>query len=169
MCHQGRYNEAIPYFTETEELFPTFDYAAQSLYALASISEMNNDFTGAIEYYEKIERKYPYSNVIVASLVRNANDKLLLRNPQSALLYIQKAESTHRRINNKFDSDDTTLITRPYQKQDFNDNYLENILYLKGEAYNQVERYDIAIANFDELKKTYPNSSLMDFVNMGLG
>jgi len=160
----------VPIFEQVEKDYPNLEYAAQALFALGSISEMSNDYLGAISYYERIEREYPYSNVIVTSLVRHANDKLLLRNPQSAMLYIQKAETTQRKINNKFDVDkDSISNDKPYQKQDFNDNYNENIFYLKGEANNQIERYDAAISNFQEVLLFYPNSELLDFVNMGMG
>jgi TolA-binding protein len=173
MCHQGKYVEAVPYFVETQKSFPDFEYAAQSLYALGSIDEMDKNYSGAIEHYEQIENEYPYSNVILAALIRNANDKLLLRNPQSALLYIQKAESTHNNIMERRDplKDETNKNTNPkqYQKQDFNEHYGENILYLKGEAYNQIERYELAIVNFEEILRAYPKSELLDFVNMGIG
>jgi tetratricopeptide (TPR) repeat protein len=174
MCHQGKYLEAIPYFVETQKNFPDFEYAAQSLYALGSIAEMNKEYASAIEYYEKIETEYPYSNVILAALVRNANDKLLLRNPHSALLYIQKTESTYHNIITKkretnTDETDNNTNTKQSQKQDFNDHYSENILYLKGEAYNQIERYDLAISHFEEVLRAYPKSELLDFVNMGIG
>ena len=160
----------MPIFNQVQSEFPDLEYAAQAIFALGSIAEMHNDFAGAIVYYEQIEKEYPYSNVIVASLVRNANDKLLLRNPQSALLYIQKAESTQRRVLNRFSVEDGELpAAKPYQKQDFNDHFDENILYLKGEALNQVERYDAAITNFQELINTFPKTELLDFANMGLG
>ena len=163
LCQQGKYLDAIPHFAETQKSFPNLKYAAQSLYALGSIAEMDKNYEKAIGYYEQIEMDYPYSNVIIASLVRNANDRLLLRNPQAALLYIQRAENGYRRIAT---GDSVGLL---YEKQDFNDNYLENIEYLQGEAYNQIEQYDQAIKNFNEVVTSYPKSELMDFVNMGIG
>ncbi|MCL2038886.1 MAG: tetratricopeptide repeat protein [Bacteroidetes bacterium] len=163
LCQQGKYLDAIPYFTESQKNFPNYIYAAQSLYALGSIAEMDKDYEKAISYYNRIESEYPYSNVILASLIRNANDRLLLRNPQSALIYIQRAENIYRKIIMK---DSVGML---YAKQDFNENYLENIEYLQGEAYNQVAQYDQAIKHFNEVVNSYPKSNLMDFVNMGIG
>jgi len=42
-------------------------------------------------------------------------------------------------------------------------------LYLKGEAFNQVENYEQAILSFELLVKAYPKSDLVDLANMGLG
>ena len=163
LCLQGRYLDAIAYFTEAQKSFPNLVYAAQSLYGLGSIAEMDKDYDKAIIYYNRIENEYPYSNVILASLIRNANDKLLLRNPQAALLYIQRADNIYRRIVKK---DSVGVL---YAKQDFNEGYLENVEYLQGEAYNQVGQYDQAIKYFNEIVHSYPKSDLMDFVNMGIG
>ena len=163
LCQQGKYLEAKQYFEDAQKNFPNSIYAPQSLYALGSIAEMDKEYDKAISHYNKIENEYPYSNVIIASLVRNANDRLLLRNPQSALLYIQRAENIYKRIN----ANDS--IGMLYAKQDFNEQYLENIEYLQGETYNQIGQYDQAIKHFEVITNSYPKSDLMDFVNMGIG
>lgn len=162
LSHQGKYLEAIPFFDSTYKNYPDKLYAAQSIYALATIAEMDKDYNKAIKYYELLQNDYKYSNVIIASLIRNANDDLLVRNPQSALLNIQKAENAYQHIVAK---DSIGLL---YSKQDFNEKYNENVLYLKGEALNQVKNYDQAILTFSELINTYPNTNLIDLANMGL-
>ena len=163
LCQQGKYLDAIPYFSETQKNFPNLVYAAQSLYALGSIAEMDKDYEKAITYYNRIESEYPYSNVNIASLIRSANDRLILRNPQTAMLYIQRADNIYKRIAMR---DSIGLL---YDKQDFNENYLENIDYLQGEAYNQIGQYDQAIKHFNEVVNSYPKSDLINFANMGIG
>ena len=164
LSQQGKYIEAIPYFDSTYKNYPYKQYAAQSIFALGSIAEMDKDFEKAIKYYEQIQNDYKYSNVILASLVRHANDNLLLRNPQAALLSIQRAENVYNQYINNKDS-----IGKLYAKQDFNANFKENVLYLKGEALNQVGNYEQAIIAFEELIRSYPKSYLVDLSNMGLG
>jgi TolA-binding protein len=160
---QGKYIEAIPYFDSTHKNNPHKQYAAQAIFALGSIAEMDKDYEKAIKYYEQIQSDYRFSNVILTSLVRNANCNLMLRTPQAALMSIQRAENAHQQILNR-DS-----IGRLYAKQDFNKNFNENVLYLKGEAFNQVENYEQAVLSFEQLIKNYPNSDLVDLANMGLG
>jgi len=159
LAQQGKYIEAKPFFDSTYLNYPNGIYAAQAIFALGSIEEMDKNFENAIKFYEQIQNNYRFSNVILAALVRNANCNLLLRNPQPALMNIQRAENTFQQINSR-DS---------VAKQDFNENFNENVLYLKGETFNQLENFDQAIQSFDQLIKTYPNSYLLDFANSGLG
>ena len=163
LAQQGKYIEAIPFFEATHTNSPEGQYAAQAIFALGTIAEMDKDYEKAIRYYEQIQSNHRFSNVILAALVRHSNDNLLLRNPQAALISIQRAENIYQSIKN---NDSTGKL---YAKQDFNENFAESVLYLKGEALNQVGNYEQAIRNFEDLIRLYPKSDLVDLANMGLG
>jgi TolA-binding protein len=173
LCHQGRYVEAVPYFSAaykdtTKMSSVTGKYAAQSVYALGTIAEMDKEYSKAIGYYKLLQEEYPYSNASLASLIRNANDELLLREPQRALLLLQKVESIHQHI----EMNDS--IGKLYVQQDFIDAYTEDVMYLKGESFNQLGNYDQAIIILNDLVKYYAerndrNGLLLNDAYMGLG
>ncbi len=163
LSHQGRYLDAIPYFETASKNFADGIYTPSSIYALGTIAEMNKDYNKAMGFYDMLYSDYRYSQVIVAAFLRNANDALLLRNPQAAMLSIERAENAMAHINAK-DS-----IGALYAEQDYYDKSKENVIYLKGEALNQTNNFDQAIEIFDSFIKKYSQSELIDHVYMGLG
>jgi tol-pal system protein YbgF len=163
MSHQGKYLDAVSYFERCYKDFSGGIYQAQSLYALGTIAEINNDYEKSIEYFTKIQDEFPYSSVVVVAMIRTANDALLLRNPQKALLHIYRAEQSVAHIQAQ-DS-----IGNKYMPQDYFENAAESIEYLKGEIYNQTANFDKTIAVLNNFATKYPNSKLKDYVYMALG
>lgn len=168
ICQQSRYYDAIPYFqrtfmSETDDNLSNYEYAAQAIYALGVIAEMNSDLPLANKHWLMLDSHYRYSNVSVPSYLRYANDNLLLRNPKNAIMSLQKADNAMFHINEK---DSIGLL---YRQQEFNANFKENSLYLKAEASNGLQQYSQSIPIFQELISSFPNSSLLPNAYMGIG
>ena len=163
LSHQGNYFEATKYFTKCYQDFSDGEYSPFSLYALGTIEEINHEYSKAINYYNQLQENFKYSCLSTASMVRSANDALLLRNPHQATYFITRAEN----ILSIIETNDS--LSKIYEPQVYIDNTKENIIYLKGEICNQLGNYKQTINILQNFNNTYPNSTLINHVNMALG
>ncbi len=163
LAQRGKYREAKKYFQECYSQYPNGEFADDALFALGMSSEVSREYDVAIGYFRTIEKKYPFSNTVLISMLREVNDNLILRKPSSALITIENANVIVRHIQQK---DSLGLL---YKKQSYFEKIPEELLYLRGEAYNQSQNYEQAAAFFHGFLETFTSSYLTGYVRLGYG
>ena len=163
LSQQGKYQDAEPIYSECFQKYPNEDYADDALYSLGLIAETNGRHEIASNYYNTIAKKYPYTNTFVASRIREANNKLILRNPSSSIIIIENAENKLSHIRDK---DSIGLL---YEEQSFSELASEDIQYLRVEAYNLSGNFDEAVAVAKGFLETFAQSRLTNYVRLGAG
>ncbi len=163
LCQKGKYRDAKPLFEECFVKYGDYQYADDALYSLGLIEETDQNYELAINYYNTLAKKYPHSNVYIASRVREINNKLVLRRPYKALDVLENAQNalSHILIGDS--------IGGLYPKQDYIEAAGEELQYLEGEAYNVAGKYNQAVLSFDTFLGTYGNSSHEGRVKLALG
>jgi tol-pal system protein YbgF len=126
--------------------------ADDALYFLGLIAEMKGEEESAIGYYKTLQRQYPYSNLLLASKIREASNYIVLRQDSQALLALDNAENTFRRIRNR---DSLGLLFAP---QDYCEDIEERIKFLRAEALMVAARYEDAIATYNQFLEEFPTS-----------
>lgn len=162
-AQQGKYQDAQPIFESCYRTYPEGEYADESLFSLGLIAELNRDFEIAVNYFRTAATKYPFSNVFIASKIRESNNNLVLRRPAPALLSLEEAEKVYWKIKTN-DS-----IAKVYQEQSYTGHAAEEILYLKGEAYNIAGKYTQAHSIFQSFLGSYSYSMLTNYARLGAG
>lgn len=160
---QGKHFEAIAPLEECVTKFPDYTFADDALYTLGLIAEINRKYETAIEYFNQISSRYPFSNTFIASRLRCANNHLIIRQSAAALLQLQSAEVAANHIS----AGDS--IGSLYEKQSYFDDARESIVYLRGEAHNLAGNYNQALIMFTAFLETYANSKYINFVRLGAG
>ena len=161
LAQRGKYDEARKYFEECISLYSEGEYADDALFALGMSAEVSREYDRAIRYFNTILEKYPYSNSVLIAMLRLVNDDLILRKTPNALITIENANVIIKHIQAQ-DS-----IGRRYEKQSYFDRIPEELLYLRGEAYNQAENYEQAAAFFHGFLETFTDSYLTGYVRLG--
>jgi tol-pal system protein YbgF len=150
------FNECVTYYRKGP-------YTDDALFALGLTEEMRNRFKIALTYYKTIEANHPYSNMIVASKIREVNNYIMLRDPSEALVTADKAGRIITSINTKDSSGSL------YEPQSYFETAAEELLYMKGEAYNIAANYSKAIETFREFLATYKQSAILNLVRLSNG
>ena len=161
LSQRGKYQEAQQYFEECYRNYPKGKFADDALFALGMGAEVNRHFDEALTYFRTLQKSYPYSNSFIASRVREINDNLILRDPVSALVTIESTDQILKRIK----SGDSIGIL--YEPQSFSDKASEEIMYLKGEAYNLSGNFTQAASFFKGFLETFTQSDLINYVRLG--
>ncbi len=162
-CQQGKYQEAKPLFEECFRIYPEQEYADDALYLLGVSEEINRNFEIAINYYNTIAKKYPYRNTYMASRIREVNNKLILREPYTALDILENVKSTAVKISTQ-DS-----IGTMFEPQSYINNAEADLQYLSGEALNIAGKYEQALIEFKTFLDNYSNPELDEYVRLGSG
>ena len=162
-AQQGKYQDAQPIFESCYRSYPDGEYADDALFALGLISEINRDFEIAVNYFRTGATKYPYSNIFISSKIREANNNLILRRPAPALISLENAEKVY------WDIKTNDSISTLFEKQSYAENAAEEIIYLKGEAYNIAGKYTQAHSIFQSFLGSYSNSKLTNYARLGAG
>lgn len=162
-CQQGKYQEAKPLFEECFRIYPEQKYADDALYFLGVSEEINRNFEIAINYYNTIAKKYPYRNTYLASRIREVNNKLILREPFTALDILENVKSTAVKISMQ-DS-----MGKLYETQSYINNAEADLQYLSGEALNIAGKYEQALIEFKTFLDNYSNPELNEYVRLGSG
>lgn len=163
LSHQGRHQEALPVFLSTAVEFPDKEHADDSYYYIGRIHEINRNHDSALYYFRQVTKKYPKGNFILSSLIREANNNLMLRQPSSALIAVERAENIAEHIKLQ----DSVSLT--FEKQMFHENSFEKLSYLKGEAYNIGGNYNAAVTVYQNFIKDYPDSPWIYYGRLGYG
>jgi len=163
LASQGKQLDALPIFEIVVKDYSIGEFADDAQYAIATIHEINRDYTSAIANYRKLQKEFEYRNTLLASYIREANNHIILRDFRSALLSIERAETINRIIKSKNE------IGKRYEPQSYAENIVENLLYLRGEAYNMGSNFPLAVSSFEDLLKRFPNSYLRPQALLGAG
>lgn len=163
LAQQGMYEEAAEPMTECADRYPANRYADDAIFFLGQFEEINRNNLAAIEYFTRAARDYPTSNVLLASRIRNAQNHVILRNPTLALAELENAETC---LNEIAASDPEFPV---YEPQTYADNAAEETLILRGDAHNLGGRYEQALASFNALLGSYPESKLTPRAHLGAG
>lgn len=163
LSQQGKHIDAVPVFTDCYKKYPDGIFADDALYALGRSSELNSQYYQAIDLYGQVVDNYRYSNSLVASSIRLANNFLTLRKPQEALVKLDRVEKNYDHI------EEQDSIGKLYEKQLYMDEPRQNIIYLKAEAYNLMGNYSKALGYFQVVIQSYPESKIIDHAKLGAG
>lgn len=161
LAYYGKNIESEQVLTECLNKYPNGEFADDAIFAIAQVSEFKADYEKAISLYKKIRLEYPTSNLYISSLIREANNYLLLRNYNSALLTLERAETIFNSIKEK---DSIGII---YQNQTYADNHIENITYLRAEANNQARNFEKSLMYYKAFAGTFFDSPLINHVRLG--
>jgi len=159
---QGRYFESIPSFKQLITNLPTSQLVDDSYFAIALVYEKNMEYDSAIANYNQIINNYPYSNSILSSIIRSANNYIMTRRASRALFDLENAISIYGHIQ----ANDS--IGQLYEPQTYINYTIDEISYLKGEAYNIVGNYDQAIAEMTAFLETYSDTKLRSYFLYGI-
>lgn len=163
MSQRGEYDDAQPLFEECYRKYPNGKYSDDALFSLGLIAEMNRQYDNSLTYFRTVSKSHPYSNCLIASKIREVNNNLILRDPSSALMTLENADNLWRKLISK-----DTAFAR-YETQSYVEHASEELLYLKGEAYNIQKNYDKALVVFESFLSTFTESHLIDYVRLGAG
>lgn len=161
LSHLGKYQESRPVFSECYRKYPEGEFADDALYVLGVNSEVNRQYEAAVGYYRAVAMKYEYSNSFIASRLREADNKIILRDPAGATVAIESAQSALKHIREQ-DS-----IGSLYEPQTYVDNPLESFFYLRGEAALLYEQYEKALSLFESYLSTFFDSPTADRAKLG--
>jgi len=126
--------------------------ADDALYFLGLIAEKKGEEENAIGYYKTLQRQYPYSNLYLASKIREASNYIVLRQDSQALLALDNAENTYQKVRKK---DSLGLL---YEPQDYCEDFEERIKFLRAEALMVASRFEEAIGTYNCFLDEYPSS-----------
>ncbi|MES2764842.1 MAG: tetratricopeptide repeat protein [Bacteroidota bacterium] len=162
LSQQGKYEDAAPYFERAFKNYPDEKYADDAVFALGQIAELSNEPQRAVYYFKNVRTNYARRNTVVASLIREAQNNLILRDAGAALVSLSEASNVLKTL-----SSEDSLKT--YEAQSFTENAAEEVLYLQGEAYNLAGQFDRSLAVFKELLQQYPESRFKNQANLSAG
>lgn len=158
-----RKDDAIETLQKCANVYPEGEFSDDAIFAYGQLYEQKNENEKAIAAFKKVRIEYPRTNVYIASLIREANNNLLLRKYQDALLVLERANFAAQSIANQ-DS-----IGLQYETQTNFENPQEAILYLRGEASNLAGNYDQALMYFETFLNTFFGSNLEYKSKLGAG
>lgn len=163
MTKTGEYTEALPALEQCYSEFPEMPLADDAVYLSGQIHEFLRNYAQAADFYERLRKEYPYSNLVVSSGIREANNRLILRQHGSAMLALENIQNILNKISAKNDEN------KRYPEQDNAANAREEILYLRGEALNIGGNYARALTIFDSFLETFYESKFKNYARLAAG
>lgn len=159
----GKLNDAKETLQKCAEVYRNGELSDDAIFAYGQLFEQEYENEKAIAAFKKVRIEYPKTNVYIASLIREANNYLMLRKYPDALLVLERANFAAESIR-KQDS-----VGKEYEKQTNFENPQEAILYLRGEASNLAGNYDQALLYFETFLNTFFSSPLESKSKLGAG
>lgn len=150
----GKHDEARIQFELCASKYPSELYADDAIFGLGYIAESNRHNEEAIKYFSSIRQKYNRRNTHISSLIRAASNELRERDFSSAIHLIENADNAFSHVQS------SDSIGKLFEPQTSIEHAGEEILYLRGQAYNLAGRYDSALSVFTEFTRMYPSSAL---------
>lgn len=160
---QGRYYESIPSFKQIITETPKSDLVSDAYFAIALVYERNQDYDSAIVNFNHIINEYQYSSAVLSSAIRSANNHILLLKASRALFDLETAANIYNHIQMQ-DS-----IGKLYAPQKYTNYSIDEISYMKGEAYNIIGNYPQAISEMNAFMETYSDTKLRTYFLYGIG
>ncbi len=174
----GKESEAQSQFLFCTREYPQGDYADDALFFRARRAETDGDYEQAIGLYARLIKTYPNRNTRLASQIRLAQNQLVMRRSAEALVSIDNAQLTIGNAKNSLNVDNVSIGKADknypisvvnYQSDSYVDHPAEQVLYLRGEAYNQNGRFDEGLKAFATLIEQYPKSPMLLRARLGAG
>lgn len=162
LAQEGKFEEAKEHLIGCYERFPINPLADDALFTLGQIAESDKNNAKAVEYYQRISTFYGKRNLVVAARIRAAHNFLALRKGNSALAEVEGGNATLKAIK----ADSTHQI---FEAQSFAEFAPEQLLYLRGESYNQIGKYDLGLESFENFLTYYQKSPLVNRAHLGAG
>lgn len=159
----NRLSNAKETLQKCAEVYPEGEFSDDAIYAYGQLYEQEFENEKAIAAFKKVRIEYPRTNVYIASLIREANNYLILRKYPDALLVLERANFAAQRIM------DQDSVGKEYEKQTNFENPQEAILYLRGEASNLAGNYSQALMYFETFQSTFFGSPLEYKSKLGAG
>jgi outer membrane assembly lipoprotein YfiO len=159
----GKRDDAILTLQQCASVYPEGQLSDDAIFAYGQLYEQEGESEKAIAAFKRVRIEYPRTNVYVASLIREANNYLLLRKYPDALLVLERANFATQSI---LEQDS---VGKSFEKQTNFDNPQEAILYLRGEASNLAGNYDQALMYFETFLNTFFGSALEHKSKLGAG
>jgi TolA-binding protein len=150
----GKHDDARVQFELCVSKYPTNIYADDAIYGLGYIAESNRHTGEAIKYFSSIRQKYNRRNSHISSLIRAASNELRERDFSSGLMLIESAENALYHVQS------SDSIGKLFEPQTAIEHANEEILYLRGQAYNLATQYDSAVSVLTEFSQKFPVSPL---------
>ncbi|MBC8125247.1 MAG: tetratricopeptide repeat protein, partial [Candidatus Kapabacteria bacterium] len=154
----GQFAEARDVFGASIKTDSLGEYAAYSHYAMGQIYERNADVHQAIGSFDLVRTRYPASNVVVASRIREAVNLITLRKPERALDVLTGIDV----LLNEKDVDRTV-------KQVDVDHANEEVALVRAEAYTLRRNYQEALDSCESFITRYPFSPYRWHVHLHAG
>lgn len=144
--------------------FPEHYLADDALFYDGLVHENNNDVINAIAIFARYRSNYPKRNNTVASCIREAQNRLKRRQAAMSLVILENGESSRQQS-----ITDEQRKESLFEVQTNAEHAAEEILFLRGEAYNQLRRYEDALTAYKQLLNDYPTTHLSSQVRLGIG
>ncbi|MBK7985999.1 MAG: tetratricopeptide repeat protein [Ignavibacteria bacterium] len=160
----GLYDSASVSYKECYTQYPKNAIADDALFYDGLLQENSNEPVNALALFSKYRTDYSLRNNVVAASVREAQNRLKRRQSTLALVVLESAESARK---NSINEESRELSG--YEIQTNADNAGEEIVFLRGEAYNLLERYDDALLSYNQFLQDYPHSPVVHQARLGAG
>lgn len=144
--------------------FPEHYLADDALFydGLAAIN--NNDALSGIALFSKYKSNYPKRNNLVAANIREAQNRLRRRQAAMTLVILENAESARQQS----ETEELRQISG-YELQTHAETASEEIVFLRGEALSQLQRFEDALSAYRQLLQMNPRSALSHQAHLGAG
>ncbi len=154
----GQYKEALVAFQSCVDADSSGQFAPYAFYATGQLRDHNGDLRQAINSYAIVRTRYPLSNVVVASRVREAIDLVALRKPERALDVLVGLETVIARR-------PTELVPEQIDAETAG----EEMSLIRAEAHTLRGRYNEAYDSCAAFLQRYPTSNYRWFVHLHAG
>lgn len=160
----GLYDSASASYKLCFTMYPKHHIADDALFYDGLLYENSNDPVNALTTFSKYRTDYPKRNNVIAAGVREAQNRLKRRQSALALVVLESAESARKNSANEESREQSG-----YEEQTNAENAAEEIVFLRGEAYNLLARYDDALLSYNQFLQEYPRSALVHQARLGAG
>lgn len=159
----GEYNQAIKKFQQLVKKFPDSPYAAKSQFSIGLAYEQKGNITKALEEYQKVADKFPYSSEEVMKVIEaeyRLGNLILERKGEDLWLKVSTFEGNCERAAKVFDQ---AIKISPYSAK------APEMQYKCGEAYLKAKKYEDAEASYKKVLDIYSDSEWSDDAVYKLG
>ncbi len=165
----GKLQEAKQSFELCQLKYPKNPMADDALFALGLIAEQTQKNDDAVAYYKKVRTLYPERNNYLICLAREASNYLVLRNPSSAMIQLERAESAWEQIQLQENRSKDSTILYQYEKQSYIEEIPNLLLFLRAESSNLANNFAASISYYKNFIDRYLESPLLLNAKFGLG
>jgi outer membrane assembly lipoprotein YfiO len=152
----GEYNQAIKKFQQLIKNFPDSPYAAKSQFSIGLAYEQKGNITKALEEYQKVADKFPYSSEEVMKVIEaeyRLGNLILEKKSEDLWLKVSTFEGKCERAAKIFEQ---AIKISPYSAK------APEMQYKCADAYLEAKKYNDAEASYKKVMDIYPDSEWKD-------